>query len=206
VTYGTTSGSALPEATRASLREAMRAIIPAMFKAQQPWALVGSTASVLQGLRDYRPPDIDLATTMEGAYIMAGAVGSCGATVRPISFSVAPPYASHFGIFEVGECRVEVMGGLVIRTDDGAIDLAHHWARWSEKVRVVEFEGMHVPVAPLEWQLVANELLRRDERVRTIAACLLERGYDRDFLESLLADETLGERTINGTRRVLGHV
>ena len=59
-----------------------------MFKAQQPWALMGSTASVLQGIDDYTPPDIDLVTTMEGAYIMEGCVGNSGATVRPVSYSV----------------------------------------------------------------------------------------------------------------------
>ena len=36
---------------------------------------MGSTASVLQGIPDYTPPDIDLTTTMEGAYILEGAIG-----------------------------------------------------------------------------------------------------------------------------------
>ena len=88
-------------------------IVPAMFKAQQPWALMGSLASVLQGMPGYSPPDIDLVTTMEGAYIMEGAISACGATVRPVQKSSAGPYTSYFGIFEVNSIKVEVMGDLV---------------------------------------------------------------------------------------------
>ena len=55
------------------LRVVLHALVEPMFKAQQPWALMGSSASVLQGIPDYTPPDIDLMTTMEGAYIMEGA-------------------------------------------------------------------------------------------------------------------------------------
>jgi len=134
---------------------------------------------------------------------MEGAVASCGATVRPVSWSVSPPYESHFGIFEVDGVKTEVMGDLIIRCDDGVIDASEHFARWSEKVRVVHFEGFHVPVVRLEWQLVANALLRRPERSIGIAELLLRSGYDRDYVEALLADERIGARTIDTVRRML---
>jgi hypothetical protein len=182
----------------------LRCVVPAMFKAQQPWALMGSTASVLQGIEGYSPPDIDLVTTMQGAYIMAGSVSGCGATVRPVGFSTAGPYASHFGIFEVGGVKVEVMGDLVIQVADGGIDVNEHFARWSDKVRVLHFEEHHVPVVPLEWQLVANVLLSRPERSTGIAEHLLRHGYDREYVDVLLAHKGYGERTLGTVREMLG--
>ena len=199
-------GDGMTEAVRQALGSVVRHVVPAMFKSQQPWALMGSTCSVLQGIDGYSPPDIDLVTTMEGAYIMAGSVAGCGATIRPVSYSVAPPYESHFGIFEVDGVKVEVMGDLIIRCDDGMINAAEHFARWSDKVRVLHFETYHIPVVRLEWQLVANVLLRRPERSSGIVDLMLRRGYDRAYIEALLSDANIGERTIATVRRLLnGH-
>ncbi|HYM27866.1 MAG TPA: hypothetical protein VET66_06935, partial [Steroidobacteraceae bacterium] len=131
------------------------------------------------------------------------AVSRCGATVRPVSFSVREPYASHFGIFEVGDVKVEVMGDLVIRCSDGMISAADHFSRWSDQVRVLHFAGMHVPVVPLEWQLVANVLLRRPERSLPIAELLLRRGYNQVYVDQLLGDTQNGQRTIGEVRRLL---
>jgi len=196
-------GSGLSPEVSAATVAVLRCVVPAMFKAQQPWALIGSTASVLQGLEGYTPPDIDLATTSEGAYIMEGAIDAIAVTVRPVSHSTAGPYTSDFGIFEVSGVKVEIMGDLIIAKEDGHIALTEHWARWSDKVRVLHFEGQHVPVAPLEWQLVANALLARPERVDGVARHLLERGYDAPYIEALLDDDGLGERTIRASREAL---
>jgi hypothetical protein len=201
--YDIPCGNGMTERIRTSLRSVLHAIVPPLFKAQQPWALMGSTASVLQGIDDYEPPDIDLTTTMEGAYIMAGAMGQAGTVTRPIGYSVRPPYASYFGIFEVEGVKVEVMGELVIRCDDGVIDLHDHWSRWSDKVRVLHWEDFHVPVVPLEWQLIANTLLRRPERVAGIARYLLAHGIDRPYLCALLEDRRLGERTVREVKEAV---
>lgn len=193
----------MTESVRRALSACIRAIIPTMFRAQQPWAVMGSTASVLQGIPHYTPPDIDLVTTRDGAYIMSGSIGGLGATVRPVSYSESDRYASHFGIFEVLDVKVEVMGDLVIRVADGHIDVTEHFARWSDKVRLIHFEEHHIPVAPLEWQLVANVLLRRPERSTGIADFLLEHGFDRTFLEGLLADKSHGARTVATVREMM---
>jgi hypothetical protein len=196
-------GDGMTERVRNALYSVVRQVVPAMFKSQQPWALMGSTCSVLQGINGYSPPDIDLVTTMQGAYTMQGAVAACGATVRPVSWSVSPPYESHFGIFEVDDVKVEVMGDLIIRCDDGVIDAAEHFARWTDKVRVLHFKGYHIPVVRLEWQLVANVLLRRPERSIGIADLLLRSSYDRAYVDALLSDRHIGERTISTVRRML---
>jgi hypothetical protein len=197
-------GCGLTDEMRDAAAAIMHSIIPSMFKAQQPWAVMGSFASVLQGIENYTPPDIDLVTTMEGAYIMESCIGTAGASLRPVALSTGGPYTSHFGIFEVLGVKVEVMGDLVIKCDDGYIDCRDHWSRWSDKVRVLHFEDMHIPVVPLEWQLVANMLLRRPERCEGIAKYLLEHGYDGTYMQDLLSDEHNGLRTIAGVREALG--
>lgn len=198
-----TSGSGMSDGVRAALAAVLRCVVPTMFKAQQPWAIMGSTASVLQGIDDYVPPDIDLVCTMEGAYIMEGCFGSLGATVRPVGYSESERYASHFGVFEVQGIRCEVMGDLVITESDGQIQTTDHFAQWSDKVRILRFDGFHIPVVPLEWQLIANVLLGRPERVEGIRRFLLEHGFDREYLKAMLADEQLGRRTIEAVKRAV---
>ena len=196
-------GDGMTDGVRRSLSACINAIIPTMFRAQQPWAVMGSTASVLQGISNYTPPDIDLVTTRDGAYIMSGSIGGLGATMRQVSYSESDRYASHFGIFEVLDVKVEVMGDLVIRVADGRIDATEHFARWSDKVRLIHFEEHHIPVEPLEWQLVANVLLSRPERSTGIADYLLAHGFDRAYLDALLVDKGHGERTIATVREIM---
>jgi hypothetical protein len=186
-----------------ALESIVKLAIPAMFKAQQPWALMGSMASVLQGIDDYRPPDIDIVTTMEGAYILEGCVASCGATVRPVSKSSAGPYTSYFGIFEVNGVKAEVMGDLEIHAADAHLVAADHWSRWSERVRVLHFRDKHIPVVPLEWQIVANAMLNRPERVSGISKYLCEHDWDHPYLDELLHDQHYGERTLAMVREAL---
>jgi len=193
----------MTESVRRALSASINAVIPTMFRAQQPWAVMGSTASVLQGICNYTPPDIDLVTTRDGAYIMSGSIGGLGATVHQVGYSESERYASHFGIFEVLDVKVEVMGDLIIRVADGHIDATEHFARWSDKVRLIHFEQHHIPVVPLEWQLVANVLLSRPERSTGIADYLLAHGFDRAYLDALLADTGHGERTISTVREIL---
>ena len=193
----------MKDGVRSALSACINAIIPTMFRAQQPWAVMGSTASVLQGICNYTPPDIDLVTTRDGAYIMSGSIGGLGATMRQVGYSESERYASHFGIFEVLDVKVEVMGDLVIRVADGVIDATQHFARWSDKVRLIHFEEHHIPVVPLEWQLVANVLLSRPERSTGIADYLLQHGFDRAYLDALLLDKGHGERTIATVREIM---
>jgi hypothetical protein len=192
-------GDGLTESVAGALEIVMQAIIPSMFKSQQPWALMGSLASVL----DYVPPDIDLVTTTKGAYVMEGAIGTIGTTVRPVSLSTGGPYTSHFGIFEVRDVKVEVMGDLIIECEDGSLRAEDHWSKWSERVRVLHFRELHIPVIPLEWQVIANALLRRPERVAGCAKQLLTAGYDQAYLDDIMKDQAYGERTLQTVREAL---
>jgi hypothetical protein len=196
-------GDGLTTPVADALTKILQCIIPAMFRSQQPWALMGSLASVLQGMPDYTPPDIDLVATSQGAYEMEECLAGLGTTVRPVKLSSSRPYTSHFGIFDVDGVKVEVMGDLIIQCDDGSLHAEDHWSRWSQRVRVLHFRDMHIPVVPLEWQIVANALLRRPERVEGCAKQLLAAGYDRAYLDTVLSDQNYGERTIHIVREAL---
>jgi hypothetical protein len=196
-------GDGLTDRVADALEDVLHAIVPLMFKEQQPWALMGSLASVLQGMPDYVPPDIDLVTTMRGAYAMEKGIATIGKTVRPVSLSTAGPYTSYFGVFDVKGVKVEVMGDLIIACEDGSLRAEDHWSRWSERVRVLHFRKLHIPVVPLEWQIVANALLTRPERVQGCARQLLAAGFDRAYLEDLLSDQAYGERTLRTVRAAL---
>ena len=70
-------------------------------------------------------------------------------------------------------------------------------------MRILHFRDRHIPVVPLEWQLVANAMLNRPERVSGIAAYLLEHGFDAEYVDELLHDQHYGERTIRMAREAL---
>lgn len=171
-----------------ALTTVIRRIVPALFMHQQPWALVGSTASSLQGL-PVDPPDIDIATSVPGAYLISGCL--IDYMRNPVRYGETENYASHFGIFDVDGIRVEVMGDLIIRGLGGVIDTAEHFARWSEKVRMVKVDGTPVPCVPLEWQLVANLIIGRYDRSQLIAEFFSEHLYDAAFVEDICRDERL---------------
>src|SRR3990170_6356544 len=179
----------------------LRLVAPSLDRQGLPWALVGSSASYLQGLRCL-PKDIDLAANREGAYLMGDLLAPYA--IRPVAFSETERYASHFGIFALDGVNVEVMGDLLVRGEDEHIDLAEHYVRWNREVRHVHVGELEVPVAPLEWQLVAYALLGRDDRVADLAAHFRAHPYDRAFLDEIMSDPHLSPRTLGRVRKELG--
>jgi hypothetical protein len=179
---------AVSESHERALKTVIRRIVPALFMHQQPWAVLGSTASSLQGL-PVEPPDIDIATSIPGAYLISGCL--IDYMRNPVRYGETENYASHFGIFDVEGVRVEVMGDLVIRGVGGVIDTTEHFTRWSEKVRVVKVDGIPVPCVPLEWQLVANLIIGRYDRSQAIAEFFASHPYDAAFVEDICSDERL---------------
>ena len=196
-------GDGMTEGVQRALSACVQAIIPTMFRAQQPWAVMGSTASVLQGIPNYTPPDIDLVTTRDGAYIMSGSIGGLGATVRQVSYSESDRYTSHFGIFEVLDVKVEVMGDLVIprcrwayRYDGAFCALERQGA--AAALRAVPHPGRSAGVAARGQR--APQEARAFDGHRGLSS---DHGYDRPFLEALLQDKNHGERTVTTVREMM---
>ena len=148
------------------------------------WILVGSTAGYLNGL-NLSPKDLDILTDEHGAYIIDEQFRRLRfQVIRKMNFSIKKPYASHFGVYKYGDTQVEVMGDLIIFYDDQVFKM--DLKTLIMYANFIDVEGTHIPVVPLEWQLVTNILINKKTRVKLIVKKLLEMGYNRDFLELCL--------------------
>ncbi len=167
------------------------------------WAVVGSTATALQGCR-VAPHDLDLLTQEPGSvfrfadllapFAAAESTDSFFLSTAAVPVSVGPMGGMdwHFGRWQIAGLSVEVAHiappqGWSPPPAEGAWECGP--AVWPY-VRRAAFEGYSVPVAPLEVQVETNLARGRTEsgedlslRVAEIARVFRENGYDRALLE-----------------------
>ncbi len=133
------------------------------------WALTGSLGMALQGM-PIEPQDIDVQTDPEGAYAIERRLARW--MVRPVTFSEAERIRSHFGEARIRGTKVEIMGGIQKRLPDGS---------WEDPVpvsrhrRIVDVNGMAIPVLSLEYEYEAYTRLERHDRAGQIRRFLNER-------------------------------
>ncbi|WP_265109492.1 nucleotidyltransferase domain-containing protein [Halosolutus halophilus] len=127
------------------------------------WALTGSTSFALQGV-PLTPNDIDVQTTEEGAYAIEAAFAE--QVVDPVSVAESETIRSHFGAVELDGVRVEIMGAVQKRRDDGTweppVDVAEHRT-------FVEIGNGRIPVLSLDYEGRAYERLGRTERATLLS-------------------------------------
>ena len=87
------------------------------------WAVTGSLSFALQGV-PVDPHDIDIQTDEAGAYEIERRFSAC--VVRKVAFSAAERIRSHFGALEIDGIKVEIMGEVQKRLEDGS-------SQWSWK-------------------------------------------------------------------------
>jgi len=167
----------------AAFQEALQIIQERLSGLPVAWAVGGSVASFLQGLT-LEPHDIDLLSDAAGAQQIAAALAEF--EIAPLAWREDPGIASHLGAFTVAGVPVEVIGDLRL-TGRGCTLAVRSW----EDTREVPFAAGTLPVVSLEYQLLANLMLGREERVPRLAAHLQEHGYDRALLERLLAEQNV---------------
>ncbi len=132
-----------------------------------PWAITGSLGLALQGM-PVEIHDIDLQTDRAGAYEIERHLAEF--VVRQICFSRAETIRSHFGALQIDGIQVEIMGNIQKRLDGGG---------WEEPVdlvpitRMVDIEGMQVPVLSLEYECEAYAKLGRADRADEIRRWLV---------------------------------
>jgi hypothetical protein len=130
------------------------------------WAVTGSLGLAIQGI-PVEVHDIDLQTSQAGAYLIEGLFSEC--VIQPVHHKASPRIRSHFGVLEIEGVRVEIMGGLQKLLAD---------AKWEEPVDVerylrwVHFEGLRIPVLPLEYERSAYLKLGRLEKAELIGEWL----------------------------------
>ena len=126
------------------------------------WVVTGSFGFALQGL-SVEPNDIDIQTDKEGAYEIERHFSEF--MTKRITFSSTEKIRSHFGELMIDGIKVEIMGDIQKRLEDGSwenpVDLKNH-------KKVVEIEGMQIPVLSLEYEYQAYMNLGRIEKAEML--------------------------------------
>jgi len=126
------------------------------------WALTGSFGFALQGV-PVKPNDIDIQTDKRGAYEIERHFSEF--VTKRIKFSSTERIRSYFGELMIDEIKVEIMGDIQKRLEDGSwenpVNLEYH-------KRVVEVGGMKVPVLSLEYEYQAYLKLGRIDKTEML--------------------------------------
>ena len=126
------------------------------------WVVTGSLGFALQGV-PVEPNDIDIQTDKRGAYEIERHFSEF--MTKRVTLSSTERIRSYFGELMIDRIKVEIMGDIQKRLEDGSwensMDLEHH-------KRVVEVEGMKVPVLSLEYEYQAYLKLGRTEKAEML--------------------------------------
>jgi len=126
------------------------------------WALTGSFNLALQGV-PVQVNDIDILTDKAGALEIEKCFSDF--VTRKVAFSSAQRIRSYLGALMIDGVRVEVMGDVQLKRDDGS---------WGEPLdfgrnkRTLEIEGIRIPVMSLEHEYQAYLNLRRMKKAETL--------------------------------------
>ncbi len=126
------------------------------------WVVTGSLGFSLQGV-PVEPNDIDIQTDEAGAYEIEHRFSD--AVIKKVEFSSTERIRSYFGALQIDGIKVEIMGDIQKRSADGV------WEREVDLVRykrMVEIEGMQVPVLSLEYEYQAYLKLGRIEKAEVL--------------------------------------
>jgi hypothetical protein len=136
------------------------------------WAITGSMSFALQGV-PVQPHDVDLQTNQAGAYGIERLFAE--RMVRQVAFSEAPRIRSHFGALQIDGVTVEIMGDVQKRLEDGSweppVDIRPY-------IRMVDVEGLRLPVLSLEYEYRAYLALGRVERAEMLRRWFQARSRD----------------------------
>ncbi len=134
------------------------------------WVVTGSLGMALQDM-DIEVHDIDIQTDQQGAYEIESKFPEY--VVAPVRYSESTRIHSHFGKLEIDGVKVEIMGDIQKRVDEQT---------WEEPVKVehyrrlVEIEGMQIPVLSLEYEYQAYLRLGRVEKAEMLRKWLQNQG------------------------------
>lgn len=126
------------------------------------WAITGSLGMALRGMAlDIH--DIDIQTDRQDAYEFEKLFPEY--VVTPVYGRASEKIRSHFGILQIGEIKVEIMGGMQKLLPDQS---------WEKPIKVrekcdwVKSEGMVLPVMTLAHEYQAYLTMGREEKAEKI--------------------------------------
>jgi hypothetical protein len=133
------------------------------------WVVTGSFGFALQNV-PVTHQDIDLQTDEAGAYEIERLLSEH--VTRNVAFSSAENIRSHFGALTIDGIKVEIMGDIAKRLEDGTWEEPVDLERYKQ---FVEVKGMQVPVLPLEYEYQAYLKLGRLEKAQMLRNVLQDR-------------------------------
>lgn len=139
------------------------------------WAITGSLGFALQGV-PVEPHDIDIQADKPGVYAIERLFAEY--VTRPVALSATSTIRSHFGALEIDGVKVELMGDIQMPDAGGACCA---WGAWGEPAdlnrhkRLVEIDGMRLPVLSLEYEYQAYVKLGRVETAERLRKWLHDR-------------------------------
>ena len=153
-----------------SYAKAMRRIYKGLQDRPVNWVVTGSFSFAIQGV-PITPDDIDLQTDLAGALTIEQLLSKY--VVQKVKFSSNEQIRSHFGELSINGVKVEIMGDVQKRNEDGSWEKPVDLDRYKQ---FVEFRGMTIPVLALECEYETYMKLGRFE----IAEMLKEAIQNRE--------------------------
>jgi hypothetical protein len=142
--------------------DVLRKICSLLNPSKVNWVVTGSFSFALQAV-PIEPNDIDIQTDQAGAYEIERRFSEF--VTKRVTFSSAERIRSHFGTLMIDGVNVEIMGDIQKRLQNGTwenpVDL-------KRQRRIIEFEGMRVPVLSLEYEYEAYLKLGRKEKAEML--------------------------------------
>jgi hypothetical protein len=126
------------------------------------WALTGILNLALQGV-PFEVSDIDILTDKAGAYKIENCFSEF--VTKKVAFSSAERIRSYLGALMIDGVRVEIMGDVQLRRENGS---------WEEPVdlernkRTLRIEGIRIPVMSLEHAYQAYVKLTREKKAEIL--------------------------------------
>ena len=146
----------------------LKKILLRLKRTDATWAITGSLGFALQGV-PVEPHDIDIQTDEKGAYEIERLLTQFA--VERVHFASAENIRSHFGMLNIDGIKVEIMGDIQKRLENGTWtkppDLRKH-------IRFIRMEEMEIPVLHLEYEYEAYVQLGRNDKAALLKRWLLQ--------------------------------
>jgi hypothetical protein len=133
------------------------------------WVLAGSLSLALQGL-EIEPNDIDILTNQLGALKINSILKKY--EIKKVKYSETEKAVSFFGVFEIEDVKVEVMG-------DYKEKQGIRWVSFSKRLenpKVIEVDGIKIPVSSMKDQLRSYRRSKRPQDVEKVKKILQFKG------------------------------
>lgn len=118
-------------------------------KAEQnfPIVLSGSTSLYLQGV-NIEVNDLDILTDSYGAEYLDNILKEF--CIKKSEYSTTDKYKSHFGIYEIDNVKIDIMGEFQYKLKSGEWSIPNH----TNKIYLLKYDNIEIPVLSLEQELV----------------------------------------------------